>query len=254
MKILKKILWVLLCIIALPLILLVFVLVLLLTIVLCLGRIRYRVDAHIGDDTSAFIEVRYLMRLVHCVITYKDGKFDNRIRVAWMRLDKKKPPKAKKPRKVKTPPPHAAKPQPPPPEPEIEKKDRLKPLRQAKAVLTYPDLKTIIGLCFQCMQKFIKALKPKQLDISGVVGFDDPAATGWFMGAYEAAAGIMELRSKVRLMGNYHEKALRLDIKGRGRTRVGRLFWPFLWLYMKKPIRVVIHEHILRKEDQDEQN
>ena len=288
MRILKKILWVLLGLIALPLALLLFVIVLILTVVMCLGRIRYRVDANIGDNTTALIEVKYLLRLVHCVIRYKDGKFDNRIRVAWIRLGEEKPPKVKKPHKPKktktlpakshtdaqvvstpqddpklkpatdapTPPPKKSTPksEPPSPEPEDEKKDRLKPLKQAKAVLTHPDLKTIIGLCFQCMQKLFKALKPKRLDISGVVGFDDPAATGWFMGAYEAAAGIMELKSKIRLLGSYHEKALHLDIKARGRACMGRLLWPFLWLYLKKPIRVVLHGHILRKEDQDEQN
>ena len=242
--------------IALPLALVLFVIALLLFIVLCLGRLRYRVDANIGGNTTAFIEVKYLMRLVHCVIIYKDGKFNNRIRVAWMRLGEEKPRKAKKPRKVKS---HKAKSEPPPPkptpphpEPDEEKKDRLKPLRQAKAVLTYPDRKTIIGLCFQCLQKLFKALKPKRLDISGVVGFDDPAATGWFMGAYEAAAGVMQLRRKVRIVGSYHEKALLLDIDAKGRASLGRLMWPFLWLYLKKPIRVLIHKHILRKEDHDE--
>jgi len=252
MKIFKKILRMLLWIIALPLIVLVFVIALLLAIVLCLGRIRYRVDTHIGSDTTAFIEIKYLMRLVHCVITYKDGKFDNRIRVAWMRLGKEKPPKVVKPRKAKK----SRKDDksktlksPPLPEPEKEKKDRLKPLKQAKAVLTYPDLKTIIGLCFQCLQKFAKALKPKRLNISGIIGFDDPAATGWFMGAYEAAAGMINLRQKIRLIGSYHEKALLLDIEAKGRTRVFSLLWPFIWLYLKKPIRVVLHKHILRKDD-----
>jgi len=256
-------------------------LVLLLTIVLCLGRIRYHVDANLADGKTAYIEVSYLMRLVHFVLVYRDGKLDNSMRIAWMRLGEDKP--NKKRRKAKnagttndTPGEKniatntiasdtgksdyinkdndhvykATKDSEPTqdnnanPELEKEKKDRLKPLKQAKAVLTYPDRKIIMGLCFKCLQKFIRALKPKRLDISGVIGFDDPCTTGWAMGAYEAAAGVMQLRHKVRLVGNYCEKALDLIIQVEGRTRVWGLLWPFIWLYLHKPIRVVLHQYI----------
>jgi len=264
------------------------VLVLFLTIVLCLGRIRYRVDATIGDDKTAYVEVSYLMRMVHCVFIYRDGNFDNRIRIAWIRPGEEKPNKKKRKKKKadskkSTPVENGlaayvaqqveeafangeatkstnqdAKDNIPAPEqnksstePE-EKKDRLKPLKQAKAVLTYPDRKIIIGLCFQCLKKFVKALKPKVLDIKGVIGFDDPCTTGWAMGAYEAAAGVMQLRHKVRLVGNYCEKALELDIEAKGRTRLWGLLWPFIWLYQHKPIRVVLHKKLLRKDEQDE--
>ena len=255
--------------------------ILLLTIVLCLGRIKYRVDAHVGNDKTAYVEISYLFRLVNFVAEYRDKKFENHTRVAWMKFGEKKPRKKKK-RKSKVTVPNgdeqkahniaahigpseesitpksqpAGKTMPSDienSEPEQkEKKDRLKPLKQAKAVLTYPDLKTIIGLCFQCLQKFIKALKPKRLDISGIIGFDDPCTTGWFMGAYEAAAGTAQLRHKIRLLGSYHEKALQLDIEAKGRTSLWGLLWPFIWLYLHKPIRVAIHEHILREEDLDE--
>jgi len=132
------------------------------------------------------------------------------------------------------------------PAPEKEKKDRLKPLKQVKAALTYPDRKIIMSLCFKCLQKFFKALKPKKLDIYGVIGFDDPCTTGWVMGVYEAAAGVMQLRHKVRLVGSYHEKALDLAIKTEGSTRLWSLIWPFIWLYLHKPIRVVLHKHIFK--------
>ena len=246
---------------------LVVTLVFVLIIVLCLGRIQYHVDAQVGGDTR--VEIKYLMRLVYFVATYKEGKYDSQIRIAWYKPGMAKPRKAEKQEKGADLPQDAheenniadllkdvekhydntASFTSSPLGSEKEKKDRLKPFKQAKSILTYPDRKIIIGLCFQCMFKFLKALKPKLLDISGVIGFEDPYNTGLFMGAYEATIGIMQLRHKIRILGSYHEKALMLNIKAKGRACLWRLIWPFIWLYLHKPIRVVIHEHILRKGD-----
>ena len=138
-----------------------------------------------------------------------------------------------------------------PPEPEKadekeekEKKDRLKPLKQAKAVLTYPDRKIIMSLCGRFLQKLLRALKPRHLDIHGVIGFDDPCTTGWAMGSYEAIVGVTGLKPHIRILGSYFEKALRLDINTHGRTRLGSIIWPFLWLALQKPVRKLIRKQI----------
>jgi len=299
-KIGKILLWFVLGIIALPIVLL----LLIILFILCLGRVKYNVEAQVGDDNSAHVEIRYFMRLIRVAISYAGGETQVRGRIAWVRIGEDKPKKKKKLRRRKSQKKRRAeaidisidsdkftslsdvidyakseraksKPdaeddeavdstktsvetktstssdssasQEKSPDPEADEKDSPSLLKQVKAVLTYPDLKTIIGLAFQCLHKFVKALKPKRLDISGVVGFDDPAATGWFMGAYEAATGVTGLRPYIRLLGSYHEKALRLDIVTYGRFRLGRLFTPFIWLYLKKPIRNLIHNHLLRK-------
>jgi len=283
-------------------------LVLLIVLILLLGRIKYKINAHIGGDTSVYVNVSYLMRLVRFVVTYKDGEYKNKGRIAWIRIGEDKPKKDEKaadkePKKPaamllndytesntrsttrnyttapvkeeeKTPHPESSvvtdmhketpsqekevtqKPSDPPaadPSPDDNPSTSNSPtsiLAHLRALLTYPDLKIIIGLCLRGIQKLLHALKPKHLDIYGVVGFDDPAVTGWFMGAYEAAAGTMGLRHKIRLAGSYHEKALRLDIDAKGRIRLIRLIWPLIWLYMKKPIRTLINK--LRKGDLNE--
>jgi len=252
-------------------------LVILLLTVFLLGKIRYSIDASIGEEKTANIEVTYLMRLVHFVLTYSGGKLDNRVRIAWLKpgADTDKPAKkkrksagptatgdatiaaadlttdeivkgadkaAKKTAKATV---DVAEDATGDKGTATEKKDRFKTLKQVKAVLTYPERKIIMALVFKSLQKFFKALKPKHLDIYGVVGFDDPATTGWAMGAYETAVGLLQLRHKIRLWGSYHEKRLELTIQARGRTRVWGLIWPFIWLYLHKPIRVVIHKHIL---------
>lgn len=252
------------------------ILLLMLTI-LCLGRIRYRIDACISDEKTVYVEVSYLMRLIHFVLEYREEKLDANLRIAGMRLGGEK--SRKKKRKINVSKKEAksksgniaakqeestgdtgttdyatkdaahtasaAKISPPEPEEEEnEKKDRLKPLKQAKAVLTHPDRKIIMRLCLKCLQKFMKALKPKHLDIHGVIGFDDPSVTGQVMGAYEAAMGVMGLRHKVRILGNYFEKALELNIEAEGRTRLWGLIWPLIWLYLRKPIRVILHKYL----------
>jgi len=270
--------------------------VLLLLTILCLGRLRYSVNAKVGDNNTAYVEVSYLMRLVHFVQDYRDGKSESVTKIAGIRLGESKPRKKKRKAKPPKSDKHAttkeyaskeasqaiskvvpvegsseeaastptqlsttAKPDskkndhttkktttPESEKLEKEKKDRLKPLKQAKAVLTYPDRKIIMNLCLRFIKKLLKALKPKHLDIHGVVGFDDPCTTGWAMGAYEAAVGVTGLRHKVRILGNYLEKALELNIEANGRTRLWSLIWPFVWLYLHKPIRVVLHQYILK--------
>jgi len=297
--------------IALPIVLL----LLIILFVLCLGRVKYNVDAQVGDENSARVEIKYFMRLIKLAILYEGGETKVRGRVAWVRIGDDKPKKKKRRRRKKNrkkpqakkseATPLCANEQPhhdgfahdtknkddapkgkseeisgknigsetfaeissvksipeapiskslsPDAEPSMPATEEEKPpsfiekAKQVRATLTEIDVKTIIGLVFQCLYKFIKAIKPKRLDISGIVGFDDPAATGWFMGAYEAAAGVTRLRPHIRLLGSYHEKALRLDIQAHGRFRLGRLFTPFIWLYLKKPIRTLIHKHLLRK-------
>ena len=116
---------------------------------------------------------------------------------------------------------------------------------KAKAIWNYPARPQITTLTLQALKKFFRALKPKRFQIRGVIGTDDPATTAYVMGAYEAAMGILQLHQNIKLYGNYHEKALELNIEAKGRTRLGRLLWPFLWLYLKKPVRTVIHKYLL---------
>jgi len=261
-KIGKTLLWILLGIIASPLILLVIIIFL----ILCLGRIKYIVDAKVGDENSAYVNITYFMGLVRYVVTYAKGKTETKGSIAWVKLGKTPPPKAKSKKAAQslspsTPKVISTKPSKPPPEPsepkkepkkekkikkEKEKKDGPGIFGQVKAALTYPNLKTIISLSFQCLHKFVKALKPRHFHVSGVVGLDDPAETAWLMGSYEAAAGVTGLRKHIDLLGSYHEKALHLNIEAKGRTSLGRLLWPFLWLYLKKPVRELIHKNIFK--------
>ncbi|MCL2361892.1 MAG: hypothetical protein FWC73_08790 [Defluviitaleaceae bacterium] len=273
----NRILPVLVGIILLPIALALLLLLLIFLLIACLGKIRYRINARVGDETSAQVEVSYFLWLVKYAVDYTDSKMETQGRIAWVRLGKEKtappkpapPPKSTTYKTTKTIKPvettkTAETKAPPSPRKEVkqapqkqtgekvkkekqEKKDPLGFIKQAREFMSENEVKKIIGLTFQCMGKFLKALRPKHIDISGIVGFDDPATTGWTMGAYEAIVGISGLKPHIRILGSYHEKALRLDVNTRGRTRLGSLIWPFIWLTFKMPVRRLIFKLIFGK-------
>jgi len=271
-----------------------FGLIVLLVIILCLGRIKYKVDAHVDDKTSAYIEVSYLMRLVRYTATYKKEKLNSRLRIAWVRLGESSHKTAKKKTSSTStisagvhvydedilhvsdaiPPTTKAKQHkneriteksedmllpktsklghastPPIQNPKKTIKDRFEALisligdvKQKKATLTSLGLKTIISLCIRCLKKIGRAIKPKQFEVAGILGFNDPCTTGWIMGAIEAFLGVMQWHKNIHILGSYHEKALRLDIDIKGHVRLFRLIWPLIWLYCHKPIREFIKQ------------
>ena len=269
----KIFLFVLLGIIALPIVLLLLVFFL----ILCLGKIRYRVNAKVGDKNAADVEVSYFRWLVRYAVKYADGETDVKGRIAWIKIGEEKPEAiqpepeselepepAPIPHKIETSPSLTMKKEIEQPQEEHEKKEKApeKPkemknekkkkekkdplgfIKQIREFTSEHEIKKIIGLTFRCIGKFLKALKPKHIDISGVIGFDDPATTGWAMGSYEAIVGVTGLKPHIRILGSYFEKALRLDIDTHGRTRLGSIIWPFLWLALQKPVRKLIRKQI----------
>jgi len=124
-------------------------------------------------------------------------------------------------------------------------------LNKIKAVLTYPQGKTIIKLVFNALKKTGKILWPKYLDLTSEVGFGDPAATGYFIGGFEAVSGILKLRGKRRklnIYGNFTTDNFvwSIDAKAKGSISILRLSLPFILLIIKKPIRKLIKDILKR--------
>lgn len=126
---------------------------------------------------------------------------------------------------------------------EIDEDDS--PKMNLRAILTYPELKIIMGLVLKWLKKTVRVILPRRLDISGTVGFDDPAATGLFTGAYESLAAALNLRRRVRLVPDFAEPGVTLKISVSGKISLARLMRPALALLLKKPIRKFIR--FLRK-------
>jgi hypothetical protein len=124
----------------------------------------------------------------------------------------------------------------------IEKVKHGRSERRA-SLLTYPNLKIIMGLFYRCLKKYAKILLPKRFNLQGVVGTGDPYYTGLLLGAYEAVAGCFRFRQRVRLTGDFYNRVCNIDLNVSGHISIAAALWPMLWLYLHKPVRVIIKQY-----------
>ena len=216
--------WILLGIVALLL------LIVLIAVILASLPIRYEVKVVVDDETTAAVHVSYCFRLIYLIYEYRKNAEKMTLRIVGFRkkLALNKPESSRKKSSKKN-----------------DKKDESEfggILSTIQSVLTYPHRKIIIDLCISALKKMSKHLKPKKIDISGVIGFEDPAHTGWLLGMYEALAGILKIRQNVRLSGDFNvlSTVVKLDVSVKGSVNIARLSWPIVWLAVQKPIRGLI--------------
>ena len=238
----------------------------LLVLLLCVLPISYNVKAVTGEKTDISVRVNYLFRLVGLTFEHHEGKSETIFRIAWFKMGAGKKiieaaeklgegveketeilEKVEEDKGLKK------------PEPEDEPEEKSEGgtqniLKTVKAVLTYPQGKTIIKLVFEALRKTGRIIWPKKWRVTGEVGFANPCNTGWFLGAYEAVSGALRLRDKVCLSGDFaaEDTVVRLNITARGSISIARLSIPIIWLLFKKPIRSLIKD-LWRKGDSSDE-
>jgi len=253
---LNIILWVLLVIAA---IVLLFVLLLALPI-------RYTISANVGgsEGTSAKAKVRYLFGLIRGNYVYDKSEGELQAYIAWFKLNKKRDDIQEKTEHFEK-----VMPQTPvelvkdiealkdiddaPPLKTFNKEDKpsffsslkakiIKIKEKINAVLEFPNKRLIASLVMGTLKKMAKLLKPKHINISGTIGFTDPATTGMFFAAYESVAHLLDIRQNVKLDGNFdtEKTTVALDVYVKGSISVGRMILPLIGLALKKPIRELI--------------
>jgi len=216
--------------------------IMLLMVILAIAPIRYNVKISTMQPTTALVKVSYFFRLIYFVYEYNENKSNTTLRILGFRkkLDFDNLITEKKTREKKT----------------LEKKNnekKVKPkekksskdrgiIETIQSVLTYPQRKTIMDMCMRTMKKYMRIIKPKKFNISGVIGLADPASTGFFLGMYEAVAGVLGIRRSIRLSGDFESESVtaRLNIIIEGRVSFARLSIPFVWLALQKPVRRLI--------------
>jgi len=251
---LNIILWVLLVVVA----------IILLFMILLALPIRYIAAANVGGSkgTSAKAKVRYLFGLIRGNYVYDKGEGELQAYIAWFKLSKKQDEEKRgSSEKVMqqspveivkdidalkdiddTPSPGA-----------FAKEDKPTFFSSLKAkftkikgkintVLEYPNKRLIAGLVMGTLKKMAKLLKPKHINISGTIGFADPAATGMFFAAYESVTHLLNIRQNVKLDGNFdtEKTTVVLDVYAKGSISIGRMMLPLIGLALKKPIRKII--------------
>jgi len=238
---------------------------LLLTVLLAMP-IKYNVTGNTvaGREQTALVKVSYLYRLLRAVYVYENGEGQLKYYLAWYELKKRK----KKNRTTPVPEPNIEvnkqdsvntkaqlKPdmaESAPPQPSLDSPGKSESIKNKytkikgslNAFLTYPNRKIIMELVWRTTKKIAKILKPKHFDISGTIGFEDPAKTGLFIGMYEAVAELLKIRQNLRLDGNFDVPCTTIDLQVsvKGKIRIIRMTLPIIGLLIKKPIRTLIKD------------
>ena len=120
---------------------------------------------------------------------------------------------------------------------EEQKKAEVFSLSGLKSLLSNLDIKSIFRLGTILIKKIFKKIKPRYLNIRGVIGFSDTCSTGQFIGLYEAVAGVAGFRNAIDLQGDFNQQIIKIDLKICGFVAISSFIGPALWFILQKPIR-----------------
>ena len=124
-----------------------------------------------------------------------------------------------------------------------KKKLSLKTISQTlsnnKSLLTNIDTKSIISLCVRLVKKLLKKVGPRELRVTGKVGFGDPCTTGRVIGLYEALAGALHLRQVIDIQSDFSKQNFELEFFIAGRFALISIILTVVWFVLQKPIRGV---------------
>lgn len=179
--------------------------------------IKYSVEGNIGTHNYITARISGFFRLVGVFFAYTDSETAFLIKIGPYKLD----PSSAKFKKKEQP----------------AKKEPHLNISNVQYLLTKLDIKSIITLGIMLLKKISKKIRPKYLNIRGVVGLKDPCATGQFIGIYEAVVASVGLSESIDLRGDFDKESLKLDGKLAGRFSIASLIGPVIWFALKKPVR-----------------
>jgi len=252
MTVLWVILWIILGLLGLVLALLV------LAVLLMFVPIKYELTAAHDGQTTAYLRVSYLFRLIYVVYDYGEDVDKLTVRIAGIRVNRGKKPVVPGKEKSATAEMEAT---PSPPssgketkkssssgkEPGKKKSSSFKAMfGNAKQAWKHPHRKAVTKLSLRTLKQSMRVLKPKKIDVHGAIALGDPANTGLMLGAYEIAAGLFGFRRHVRLVGDFEaeDAFIRFNAYVLGYINIGRTAMPFVRLALKKPVRSIIWQAI----------
>lgn len=101
-----------------------------------------------------------------------------------------------------------------------------------------PDKRGFIKLCLGFVKKLLKTIKPKRLELEGVIGAGDPAYTGLALAAAGMLGGIYG--SGINVRGDFENAVAEGRISARGGFTPARLAAIAVGFALKKPVRKII--------------
>jgi hypothetical protein len=212
--------------------------------------IVYKTRAQLDGEATAKVWAAYF--ICYFAYEYTQGRSLYTLRLAGIKINLAKKAKHATQTKAKKPTEDAEKQAANPKDTKDVKKSNAKSGKKSGeksiiSLLTSPNLKTMISLAFKCLKKYKRVLTPWRISAEGVVGTGDPYTTGLLLGAYEAGAGMLRLRDRVRFAGDFEQAVFKADVNAYGYFTLAGLVRPLIWLLWQKPIRDEIKNIIWKK-------
>lgn len=99
--------------------------------------------------------------------------------------------------------------------------------------------RTLLSIMLEYIRSIINIMKPKELFLSGVYGFEDPASTGMICGAIAVIKGIFPSKN-ICFNPDFTREVLEIELHTAGNVRLGALMFKTIKTILKKPIRKII--------------
>ncbi len=119
-------------------------------------------------------------------------------------------------------------------------------LKIAEDILKYKDKDEIFRILKRYVYKTWKRIKPREFKIKGIIGFENPATTGYFFAILAILISFMKIDADIK--GDFNEPKKEIDGFIKGRFMLMPLTIIFLETLLKKPILNLIKKLIVKKE------
>ena len=126
--------------------------------------------------------------------------------------------------------------------------EKLQKLRPFWDLMTQPEYHDTFELLKRELAKLIKHIFPRQFRLSGIIGLEDPAATGMI---FALLASLMPLiGGGLDVQASFDEPILEVDVQIKGKIRVFWIACFIIRMMMDKKFRKIVR--IIRKGGQPE--
>ncbi len=98
----------------------------------------------------------------------------------------------------------------------------------------YPEKDKIVKYTLRFIKELFLAVKPKSFQVDLLIGFDDPASTGKFLGFIAVISEFIPF--DIYLKGDFDNEVFQGNLKTKGKTKIFKVIIPVLKYIFKPPI------------------
>ncbi len=104
------------------------------------------------------------------------------------------------------------------------------------------EKKRLISACVTFLKRVLRHVMPEDFVAEGELGMEDPALTGYLIGAVAVLKGAVF--HSIYIKANFHEQVLRGKVIMRGKIRLVSLFYAAVRLALERPVRKIIRIYL----------